>query len=81
MNEGPCQMLYWSQAATCHTILVGLGIVQNRAQLGEISVSSHKVAYAWVKTRFAALELHSDTPIAWIVAGLTHLDFINPGQI
>jgi len=29
---------------------------------------------------FAALELHSATPIAWIFSGLTHLDFINPGH-
>jgi len=28
---------------------------------------------------FAALELHSATPIAWIIAGLAHLDFINLG--
>jgi len=28
---------------------------------------------------FAALELHSATPIAWILAGLTRLDFINLG--
>jgi len=30
---------------------------------------------------FADLELHSAMPIAWIVAGLIHLDFINPGHI
>jgi len=34
------------------------------------SVSSHKVAYAWIEMCFAALELRSAMPIAWIVAGL-----------
>jgi len=45
-----------------------------------LMASSRKVTYVWIETRFAALELHSATPIIWIIAGLTHLDFINPGQ-
>jgi len=36
------------------------------------SVSSHKIAYAWIETHFAALKLRSATAIAWIIVGLTH---------
>jgi len=33
-------------------------------------VSSHKVTYVWIEMCFAALELHSAMPVAWIVPGL-----------
>jgi len=44
-----------------------------------LTVSSHKVAYTKIEMYFAALELHLAMSITWIVAGLTCLDFINPG--
>jgi len=40
-----------------------------------LTISSHKVVNS------NALELHLAAPIAWIVAGLMHLNFINVGHI